>query len=575
MKERYRKERKVRKFATILSQNHQILGSTRKKSANHIFEKMYPEIDISQETENTYSNIIGDETNNNKITSSHRNGIIINPGTPIQEFYAGQKIFITGGTGFLGKILIEKLLRSCPDLSTIYLLIRPKKEKNVERRMNDLFEDLIFGVLKEKMPKFRHKVVAIEGDCTLEGLGLSSSDRELLIREVTIIFHVAATVRFDEKLKTAVAINIRSTADILELGKDMQKLKSMIHVSTAYANCNQKKIEEKLYTYPIESEDLLKLVECLPEEVIDEITPKIISSWPNTYAFTKALAEDYVRRRNKGLPLGIFRPAIVVSTSQEPIPGWIDNLYGPTGVTAGASTGILKTLHCNPKVNANIVPVDLTVNALIASAWDVAMQPTRREEDMLIYNFVSSEDAPLTWNEYCTINTRYSDIYPPSNSFWYLSFKMNKQKLMHTMSTLVLHLLPAFIVDTVCICLGQKPRLMKMYQKIHKFTNVISHFCTNEWVFTNENVRLLFDRMDTKDQEIFSFSMKNFNWDKYFETYLKGIRVYLFKDKLDNLEKSKVRWQRLYWLHQCVKVMIFTVGVWLLWRIFSSVLSLT
>lgn len=82
---------------------------------------------------------------------------------------------------------------------------------------------------------------------------------------------------------------------------------------------------------------------------------------------------------------------------------------------------------------------------------------------MLIYNFVSSEDAPLTWNEYCTINTRYSDIYPPSNSFWYLSFKMNKQKLMHTMSTLVLHLLPAFIVDTVCICLGQKPRLVKNY----------------------------------------------------------------------------------------------------------------
>ena len=36
---------------------------------------------------------------------------------------------------------------------------------------------------------------------------------------------MAATVRFDEKLKTAVAINVQSTADILDLGKDMQKLK--------------------------------------------------------------------------------------------------------------------------------------------------------------------------------------------------------------------------------------------------------------------------------------------------------------------------------------------------------------
>lgn len=46
-----------------------------------------------------------------------------------------------GGTGFLGKILIEKLLRSCPNVSTIYLLVRPKKEKNIENRMQELFED--------------------------------------------------------------------------------------------------------------------------------------------------------------------------------------------------------------------------------------------------------------------------------------------------------------------------------------------------------------------------------------------------------------------------------------------------
>lgn len=67
----------------------------------------------------------------------------------------------------------------------------------------------------------------------------------------------------------------------------------------------------------------------------------------------------------------------VVSTAHEPIPGWIDNFYGPTGIAAGAASGVLRTLHCNPEINANIVPVDLTVNALIASAWDVAMQTAR------------------------------------------------------------------------------------------------------------------------------------------------------------------------------------------------------
>lgn len=98
----------------------------------------------------------------------------------------------------------------------------------------------------------------------------------------------------------------------------------------------------------------------------------ILGKWPNTYAFTKALSEDLIRTQAKNLPIGMFRPAIITSTAREPVIGWIDNLYGPTGVIAGAGTGILRTLHCNPDVVANIVPVDLTVNALICSAWDVA-----------------------------------------------------------------------------------------------------------------------------------------------------------------------------------------------------------
>ena len=77
---------------------------------------------------------------------------------------------------------------------------------------------------------------------------------------------------------------------------------------------------------------------------------------------------------------------------------------------------------------------------------------------MLIYNFVSSADSPLTWGEYCNINMVYTNDYPPNNSFWYLSFQMNKQKLVHSVYTVLLHLLPALLVDTGSVCVGQKPR---------------------------------------------------------------------------------------------------------------------
>jgi fatty acyl-CoA reductase len=47
-------------------------------------------------------------------------------------------------------------------------------------------------------------------------------------------------------------------------------------------------------------------------------------------------------------------------------------MYGPTGVAAGAGTGLLRSIHCDGSMKANVVPGDMTVNALIASAWDVA-----------------------------------------------------------------------------------------------------------------------------------------------------------------------------------------------------------
>lgn len=57
----------------------------------------------------------------------------------ISNFYAGRKIFITGATGFLGKVLIWKLLKSCSDIDTIYVLIRAKRGKSDEQRLKEIF----------------------------------------------------------------------------------------------------------------------------------------------------------------------------------------------------------------------------------------------------------------------------------------------------------------------------------------------------------------------------------------------------------------------------------------------------
>ena len=45
----------------------------------------------------------------------------------VPELFRHKDVFITGASGFLGRVLVEKLLRSCPDVGTLYLLLRPKK----------------------------------------------------------------------------------------------------------------------------------------------------------------------------------------------------------------------------------------------------------------------------------------------------------------------------------------------------------------------------------------------------------------------------------------------------------------
>ena len=56
----------------------------------------------------------------------------------IGKFYSHKDIFITGATGFMGKCLVEKLLRSVPDIGRVMVLVRPKKTKSVQDRISDM-----------------------------------------------------------------------------------------------------------------------------------------------------------------------------------------------------------------------------------------------------------------------------------------------------------------------------------------------------------------------------------------------------------------------------------------------------
>lgn len=122
---------------------------------------------------------------------------------------------------------------------------------------------------------------------------------------------------------------------------------------------------------------MINVVENLrPEDydAFDAIARRIIQPYPNTYTYTKALAEHIVRKYSGNMNVGISRPSIIATTFTDPVPGYTDNIYGVNGVVAGAGVGIIRILHINDEMKANIVPADLVVNSIIAVAWFTALR---------------------------------------------------------------------------------------------------------------------------------------------------------------------------------------------------------
>lgn len=74
------------------------------------------------------------------------------------------------------------------------------------------------------------KTRIIAGDAKQPNLGISPADRQLIIENVSIMYHCAASIRFDEPLKDAVLLNTRGTKYMLDLAKECKKLDVSIEI---------------------------------------------------------------------------------------------------------------------------------------------------------------------------------------------------------------------------------------------------------------------------------------------------------------------------------------------------------
>lgn len=227
----------------------------------------------------------------------------------VADFYAGQELLVTGGTGFLGKSLLEKLLYSCPKIKTIYMLLRPKRGAAGEKRLEELKKDLVFTRIRDKQPELLDKLVAIDGDVRELGLRISAEGLDR-IRNVSIVIHGAATVRFDEPLKESIIMNTRGTREVLNLAKGLANLKLFAHISTAYSNPQNDVTDEVLYPIDSDWRKVIKMAEVMDVEELEAVAKKFIDYHPNSYSFSKQLSEHMVNEYSREMPIIIQRPSI-------------------------------------------------------------------------------------------------------------------------------------------------------------------------------------------------------------------------------------------------------------------------
>jgi fatty acyl-CoA reductase len=228
------------------------------------------------------------------------------------------------------------------------------------------------------------------GDVVLKELGLSNEHMKKVLDDTDIVFHLAATLKLEATLKPSVEMNLIGTRNVIELAKRMPKLKSIIHLSTAFCNSEQDVMEEKVYDCPDDPNDLIRCAEWMKEETMADLGNTLIAPHPNTYTYTKRLAEIFVRVEFPNLPICIVRPSIVTPAYKEPLPGWVDSLNGPVGILVGASKGVIRVMRADSECAGEVYPVDMAINGLITIAY-VNGTLKEKPKEIPVYNMTCNE----------------------------------------------------------------------------------------------------------------------------------------------------------------------------------------
>jgi 1-acyl-sn-glycerol-3-phosphate acyltransferase len=465
----------------------------------------------------------------------------------VESFYANKNILITGCTGFVGKVLLEKILFSLPQISRIYVFVRPKKGSNIhERFQKEIVESPCFDRLRRTCVNFEatvmSKLLPISGDMLKKNLDLSREDWTELSENINVIINSAASVDFNQRLDQALQINTLGTLRVVELARSCKNLKAFVQISTAYVNCDKLGwIQEKVYPYSLNPRDVLKELLSIPVEIIEKQTPKIIGKYPNTYTFTKNLTEQILAKETGDLPLCIVRPTIIGGSWKEPYPGWVDSVSAAGVFYLSVGLGLLKISLGDENNIGDQIPVDTVTNCVI-----IAAALACNTGKMPVIHVGSSARNPLIWKTCNDIVGGHWNRSPPEKAISKCNLKLTKSILYYKSFRFFKRQLPSILLKTVAKLSGV-PSLVKNSQKIQKLlqrevtiSNAFSHFTLHEWIFESQNIVELMKIMTPEESLKFNIDVSCLDWRIFLFNYIQGLKKFILKENVETSEPNSM-----------------------------------
>lgn len=488
------------------------------------------------------------------------------PALNVHAALSGKRVLITGSTGFLAKVVLEKLIRSVPDIGGIVLVIRAGKGKtNGDARSRferDIATSSVFDRLRAERPAFlaeffAERIDCVTGEVTAPCFGLPPAEFSALGRRIDLVINAAASVNFREALDEALAINALSVEHVAELARAGNA--PLVQVSTCYVNGYNRGAMLEQNVTPARAAiprhagghyDLNGLLERLQQRVAaikadtgdaEQLARRLTDlgiaeanhhGWNDTYTFTKWMGEQLAMQAMRGQTLTIVRPSIIESTLQEPVPGWLEGVKVADAIILAYARGKTSFFPATPDEIVDIVPADLVANSILLAAAEALAEPGATR----IYQACTGSANPISVGR--VIDLFQSESQRNWRNYERLFYDEPKHGFRIVSRPVFLLMLRAMSLGATAwsavrrlLGAGDSPRLEAL-RTTQLLALTFSFYTAPRYVFHNHSLLALAQRFDSEDRARYAVDPAIIDWPDYLcRIHMTGLNRYALRPR--------------------------------------------